>query len=150
MIKIICLGKIKEKFFQEAINMYKLRISKYAKIEVIELPDCGYDLKTSLRLEYDIIMKVFNPNDYNILLDIEGEMLNSVELSRKIDKLFINHSNVTFIIGGSNGVLRELKEKCNYLLSFSTLTFPHQLFRVMLLEQIYRSYKILNNEEYHK
>lgn len=150
MIKIICIGKIKEKFYQEAIEEYKKRISKYTKIEIIELPDSSYDLKKTLKEEYENIIKVINKSDYNILLDIKGEMLDSISFANKISNTLITHSNITFIIGGSYGVLDKLKTDCNYLLSFSKMTFPHQLFRVILLEQIYRSYKIINNEEYHK
>ena len=95
-------------------------------------------------------MKVLNKNDYNILMDINGEMIDSVSFSNKINNLLISHGNITFIIGGSNGVSEEIKKICNYRLSFSRITFPHQLFRVVLLEQIYRSFKIINNEEYHK
>lgn len=150
MIKIICVGKIKEKFFRDAIDEYKLRLSKYTKLEIIELPDYNYDLKKTIKEETDAILKSINKSDYNILMDINGNMLNSVELSNKISNILISNSNITFIIGGSYGVSDEIKNVCNMRLSFSRLTFPHQLFRVILLEQIYRSFKILNNEEYHK
>ena len=150
MIKIICIGKIKEKFLIEAIDEYKKRISKYTNIEIIELPDSAFDIKKTLMVEYNSIMKVLNKSDYNILLDINGYELDSISLADKISNTLIHNSNITFIIGGSNGVLDELKEIVNYRLSFSKMTFPHQLFRVILLEQIYRSFKIINNEEYHK
>lgn len=150
MIRIICIGKIKEKFFREAIDEYKTRLSKYTKLEIIELPDYNYDIKKTLREEHENIMKVYNKNDFNILLDINGIQLDSLELSKKISTALITNSNITFIIGGSNGVTDELKNMVNMKLSFSQLTFPHQLFRVVLLEQIYRSFKIINNEEYHK
>ena len=150
MIKIICVGKIKEKFFRDAIDEYKLRLSKYTKLEIIELPDYNYDLKKTIKEETDAILKSINKSDYNILMDINGNMLNSVELSNKISNILISNSNITFIIGGSYGVSDEIRNVCNMRLSFSRLTFPHQLFRVVLLEQIYRSYKIMNNEEYHK
>ncbi len=150
MIKVICIGKIKENFFKEAIVEYKKRISKYTNIEIIELPDYDYDLKKTLLMEYNSIMKVFNKNDYNILLDIDGVMMDSISFSKKMNDTFIYNSNITFIIGGSNGVLSELKNIVNYRLSFSKMTFPHQLFRVILLEQIYRACKINNHEEYHK
>ena len=150
MIKIICIGKIKEKYFQDAILEYKKRISKYTNIEIVELPDSSFDIKKNLLTEYNSIIKVFNKNDYNILLDINGEELDSISFAKKIENIQIHSSNITFIIGGSNGVLDELKNIVNYRLSFSKMTFPHQLFRVVLLEQIYRAYKINNNEEYHK
>ena len=150
MIKLICVGKIKEKFWQEAIDEYKKRISKYTNIEIILVPDASFDIKKTLLTEYNNIMKVYNKNDYNILLDISGDELDSMSFAKKINDTLINNSNITFIIGGSFGVLDELKTKVDYRLSFSKLTFPHQLFRIILLEQIYRSFKINNNEEYHK
>ena len=150
MIKIICIGKIKEKFYQDAINEYKKRISKYTNIEIIELPDYSYDLKKTLLMEHNSILKVLNKSDYNILLDINGNELDSISFAKRISDIQMNNSNITFIIGGSNGVMDELRDIVNYRLSFSKMTFPHQLFRVVLLEQIYRAYKINNNEEYHK
>ena len=150
MIKIICIGKIKESFIKEAINEYKKRISKYTNIEIIELDDYNYDVKKTLLTEYNNIIKVMNSSDYNILLDIDGVELDSMSFAKKINETLTINSNITFIIGGSLGVLDELKNKINYRLSFSKMTFPHQLFRVLLLEQIYRAYKINNNEEYHK
>ena len=150
MIKIICVGKIKENYLKEAIIEYKKRISKYTNIEIIELDDYNYDVKKTLLTEYNSIVKVMNPSDYNILLDINGNELDSLSFANKINDTLLINSNITFIIGGSNGVMDELRDKVNYRLSFSKLTFPHQLFRVLLLEQIYRAYKINNNEEYHK
>jgi len=150
MIKIICIGKIKESFIREAIMEYQKRLSKYTALSIIELPDSNYDIKKTLQVEYNNIMKVYNKNDYNILLDIDGVELDSVSFAKKIEDTLITNSNITFIIGGSNGVLDELRKECNYRLSFSKMTFPHQLFRVILLEQIYRAFKIINHEEYHK
>jgi len=148
MIKIICIGKIKEKFFKDAIEEYKKRISKYTKLEVIELDDISND--STLKKERDLILNKLNEKDYIITLEIEGNEIDSIELSNKIDNILINYPNITFIIGGSNGLHEDIKNKSNYKLSFSKMTFPHQLFRIMLLEQIYRSFKILNNETYHK
>ena len=150
MIKIICIGKIKEKFYQEAINEYKKRISKYTNIEIIELPDYNYDVKKTMISEYQGIMKVLNKSDYNILLDISGNQIDSISFAKKINDTLIVNSNITFIIGGSLGVVDELRNIVDYRLSFSIMTFPHQLFRIILLEQIYRAFKINNNEEYHK
>ena len=144
MIKIICVGKIKEKFYVDALNEYKKRLSKYTKLEIIELPD------SNKKQEKELILKNMSSKDYNIVLAIEGNEYNSVSLADHINKLFIENSNITFIIGGSDGVDDEVKSKSNELISFSKLTFPHQLFRVILLEQIYRSFKINNNETYHK
>ena len=150
MIRIICVGKIKESFIKEAINEYKKRISKYTNIEIIELDDYNYDVKKTLLTEYNSIVKVMNKSDYNILLDVNGNELDSMSFAKKINDTLNVNSNIIFIIGGSYGVLDELRDKVNYRLSFSKMTFPHQLFRVILLEQIYRAYKINNNEEYHK
>ena len=144
MIKIICIGKIKENYLKDAINDYQKRISKYHKIEIVELPDSNIDN------EKELIKKNINTKDYIITMEIEGNMLSSIELSEKIDKIFITNPNITFIIGGSTGLHQEIKNMSNYKLSFSKLTFPHGLFRLILLEQIYRSFKILNNESYHK
>lgn len=144
MIKIICVGKIKESYIREGILDYQKRISKYHKIEIIEVMD------SNIEEEKDKILKNIDRKDYLITLDIEGNNLSSLELADKIDKTFITNPNITFIIGGSNGIHRDIKELSNYSLSFSKLTFPHQLFRLILLEQIYRSFKILNNETYHK
>ena len=144
MIKIICIGKLKENYLKEAIDDYLKRISKYHKIEIIELPD------SNIEEEATKILKYLDNKDYLIALCIEGNNLSSTELAEKIDKTLITNSNITFIIGGSNGINEEIKNKCNYRLSFSKMTFPHGLFRLILLEQIYRSFKILNNETYHK
>ena len=151
MIKIICVGKIKEKFLKEAIEEYKKRLTKYTKLEIIEVSDIDNPSKNIvLDKEKELIQKHIDIKDYVITLEIEGNMLSSRELAFKIDSIFNTHSNITFIIGGSYGLHEEIKQRSNYKLSFSKLTFPHQLFRVLLLEQIYRSFKILNNETYHK
>lgn len=145
MIKIICVGKIKEKYLNDLINDYKTRISKYHKIEIIELKDTGIDN------ESNEILNHLNDKDYNICMDINGKEYTSIELSNLINNTFINrYGTITFIIGGSDGIKDSVKDKCNMKLSFSHLTFPHGLFRGILLEQIYRSFKILNNETYHK
>lgn len=144
MIKIICVGKVKEKYLRDMIDDYIKRISKYHKIEIIELTD------SNINKEKEELLRVINTKDYNIVMDIDGNNLSSREFAEKIDKTFLINSNITFIIGGSDGVSPEIKELANYRLSFSKLTFPHQLFRGILLEQIYRAFKILNNESYHK
>ncbi len=144
MIKIICVGKIKEKFYRDAIAEYLKRLSKYHKIVIEELPD------SNKQKEEKLLLKKINQKDYNIILDIDGKMLNSIELSNHIDKTFQINSNITFVIGGSDGLTENVKKTANLKLSFSKMTFPHQLFRVILLEQIYRSFKIINNETYHK
>ena len=150
MIRIICIGKIKEKFFSQAILEYQKRISKYTKLEIVELPDFNLDEKSTIKKESESILKVLPEKSYVICLDIDGKELNSVELSEKIDNIMLTNPDITFIIGGSYGLASEIKEISNYRLSFSKMTFPHQLFRVILLEQIYRSFKIMKNETYHK
>jgi 23S rRNA (pseudouridine1915-N3)-methyltransferase len=151
MIKIICVGKIKEKFYREALEEYKKRLSKYTKLKIIEVEDINLDNEELIKQkEKEQILKNIEKKDYIITLEIEGKQLSSVELSKKIEEIETFNSNITFIIGGSYGLDNEIKNMSNYKLSFSKLTFPHQLFRVILLEQIYRSYKIKNNESYHK
>ena len=145
MIKILCIGKIKENYLNDLINDYKTRISKYHKIEIIELKD------SNIKEEKDLLLKHINPKDYNICMDIDGKEYTSIELSKLIEETFSNgYGNITFIIGGSDGIDNSIKEMCNKRLSFSKLTFPHGLFRGILLEQIYRSFKIINKESYHK
>lgn len=144
MIKIICVGKIKEKYLKDAIEDYRKRINKYHKLEIIELND------SNIQEEGISILKHLNRRDYVITLELEGSMITSLEFSKKIDQIFINSPNIVFIIGGSDGLLDDVKKITDYKLSFSKMTFPHQLFRLILLEQIYRSFKILNNETYHK
>ncbi len=145
MIKIICIGKIKEDYLTNLINDYENRISKYHKIEIIELKD------SNIEEEKKEILKVINPKDYNICMDIKGKKVDSIEFSKIIDNTFTSgYGCITFIIGGSFGISEEVKNNCNMKLSFSDMTFPHGIFRGLLLEQIYRSFKILNNESYHK
>ena len=144
MIKIICIGKLKEEYLIKLVNDYKNRINKYHKLEIIELKD------SNIKDEAIEIKKHISNRDYIIVLDIYGSKLNSIELSKKIDNWLMNNSNIIFIIGGSDGIDDLVKNISNYKLSFSDLTIPHGLFRGLLLEQIYRSFKILNNETYHK
>lgn len=145
MIKIVCMGKIKEDYLNKMISDYKTRISRYHKIEIIELNDSN-----DLQKESVDILRHINNQDYVIALDIDGENLDSVSLAKKIDSTFLNYGTITFIIGSSFGLHEDIKKRANYRLSFSKLTFPHGLFRGILLEQLYRSFKILNNETYHK
>ena len=144
MIKIICVGKLKEKYLTEGVNDYLTRLREYHKIDLIELTD------TNIDNEGTEILKHISNKDYVISLAIKGNELTSVELAEKLDKTFISNPTITFIIGGSNGIREDILDKSNMKLSFSHLTFPHGLFRLILLEQIYRSFKILNNETYHK
>lgn len=148
MIKIICVGKIKEKFFLDAIKEYQKRLSKYTKLEIIELPDYNYDKEKTIYEEGKNILSKINDKDYVVTLEINGKSIDSVELSNFIDKNISR--NIVFIVGGSYGLSKEVLSRSNYSLSFSKLTFPHQLFRIILLEQIYRAFKIIKKESYHK
>ena len=151
MIKIITVGSIKEKYLKDAIDEYTKRIKKYTNLEIIEVKDEGLVEPTkSLILEEEKILKHINDKDYIITLEIEGKELTSEEFAEKLDKITLESSTITFIIGGSYGLSQNIKDKAKFHLSFSKMTFPHQLFRVLLLEQIYRAFKINNNESYHK
>lgn len=151
MIKIITVGSIKEKYLKDAILEYKKRLGKYTSVEIIEVKDEGLVEKDkAISLEGEKIKKHLNSRDYIITLEIDGEELTSVEFSNKLDKILMENSNITFIIGGSYGLSKEIISLSKLHLSFSKMTFPHQLFRVILLEQIYRAFKIKNNESYHK
>ena len=155
-ITVICVGKIKEKFYTQAIMEYSKRLSRYCKLEIVELADektpenAGEQVNLNSKAkEGDRILSAIKDDAY--VIAIEGKMLDSVELSQKIEKLGINGtSNITFVIGGSLGLDKRVLDRADYKLSFSKMTFPHQLMRVVLLEQIYRSYRIMKNEPYHK
>ena len=155
MIKIIAIVKVKEKYLLDGIGEYLKRLSRFTKVEIVELkeyPSFDESLssieKTKDMEGKDILSKL--SNEYVIALDPKGEMIDSIEFSRKIDTIYNTSSDITFIIGGSYGLSKEVKSRANYIMSFSKLTFPHQLFRPILLEQIYRAYKILRNETYNK
>ena len=151
MIKIITVGSIKENYLKEAIEEYKKRLQKYTNLEIIEVKDEGLvEIDKALKLEEEKILKHIGDRDYLITLEIEGKEMTSIEFAQKLDSILIENSNITFVIGGSYGLSDDIKKKANLHLSFSKMTFPHQLFRVILLEQIYRAYKINNHESYHK
>lgn len=157
-ITIICVGKIKEKFYTQAVDEYSKRLSRYCKLDIVELadektPDNASDIVNEQikRKEGERILSSIKDDAYVCALAIEGKMLDSVELSEKIEMLGINGvSNITFIIGGSLGLSEQVLKRADYKLSFSRMTFPHQLMRVILLEQVYRAYRIMKNEPYHK
>lgn len=151
MIRIITIGSIKENYLKEAIEEYKKRLSKYTNLEIIELKDEGLvEQDKSIKLEAEKIEKYLNDKDYIITLEIEGKEYTSPEFAEKLRTIQIENSNITFVIGGSYGLSDSIKNKAKMHLSFSKMTFQHQLFRVILLEQIYRAFKINNNESYHK
>ncbi len=157
-ITLITVGKIKEKYLKDAIAEYSKRLSRYCKLEIIEVTDektpdhASESVEDAIRSkEAERIQKYIKEDAYIITLEIGGKQLTSEELAEKIDKLGIQGvSHIIFIIGGSIGLGREVLSKSDYALSFSKMTFPHQLMRVILMEQIYRSYRIINGEPYHK
>lgn len=157
-ITLITVGKIKEKYLKDAIAEYSKRLSRYCKLEIVEVadektPDNASDtVEDAIRdKEGERILKYIKEDAYVITLEIAGKMLTSEEMAEKIDKLGVQGtSHIIFIIGGSIGLGREILKRSDYALSFSKMTFPHQLMRVILLEQIYRSYRIMNHEPYHK
>lgn len=157
-ITMITVGKIKEKYLKDAIAEYTKRLSKYCKLEIIEVPDektpdqASDVVETGIRdKEGERILKHIKEDAYVITLEIKGKLLTSEELAEKIDALGIQGtSHIVFIIGGSIGLSQAVMARSNYALSFSKMTFPHQLMRVILLEQIYRSYRIIKGEPYHK
>lgn len=151
MIKVIVLGKIKEQYLKDLIDDYKKRIEKYTKFSIIELLDYkDTEVSTCLLKEKQLILKQITPKDNLVVLDINGETFDSVSFAKFIEKELTINSNITFIIGSSNGFDSYIRDSFPKKVSFSKMTFPHQLFRVLLLEQIYRSFKIINNEKYHK
>ena len=145
MITIICIGKLKEEYLIKMCDDYKTRINKYHKLDIIELKD------SNIEEEGNLISKQIKKYDYVIGLDIKGKSIDSIQFKDKILNQFNQRkSSICFIIGGSDGILEKTKKEFDELISFSNLTFPHGLFRAILLEQIYRSMKIINNEKYHK
>lgn len=155
-INIICVGKIKEGYLKDAINEYSKRLSKYCKLNIIELNDEPIPATLNAKITENIKnaegTKILSQikNSYVITLDLKGKEYSSEEFSNKLENLYFNNSSITFIIGGSLGISSEVLKNSNELISFSKMTFPHQLIRVFLLEQIYRTFKIQNNETYHK
>lgn len=152
MLKLICVGKVKDASLKALIDDYQKRIQKYHKLEVIEVKDepIRDNKKEVLDIEASRIMSKIDKDDYVILLDLHGESLDSVSFANKIDKLFVSYSKITFVIGGSLGLGEEVKKRANFRLKLSDMTFLHQMTRLIILEQIYRCFKILNHETYHK
>ncbi len=150
MIKIIAVGTIKEDYFTGAIKEYSKRLSPYTKLQIIQVPDEKCDDKTKKR-EAVSILKNIKDTDYCITLEIKGKKFSSEQFAKKIEDLGIQgHSDLSFVIGGSLGLDESVLKRSDLAISFSDMTFPHQLMRVILLEQIYRAYKIIRNEPYHK
>ena len=156
-INIICVGKLREKYLKDALNEYIKRLSRYCKLTITELPDEKIPDKLNPNLEIDIKTKESNniinhikKDSYIIALDLTGKQFTSEEFSKKIENISMENSNITFIIGGSLGLTTELLNICDFKISFSKMTFPHQLIRVFLLEQIFRAFKIQKGETYHR
>ena len=157
-IDIICVGKIKEKYLRDAMDEYSKRLSRYCRLNVLEVADEktvdgqseGLDEKVR-KLEGERIIKLLKDDAYKVTLEIEGRQMDSEELAEKIEKLGVGGvSRIQFVVGGSLGLAKEVIARSDMHLSFSKMTFPHQLMRVILLEQIYRSYRINSGEPYHK
>ena len=156
-INIVCVGKIKEKFFRESIDEYSKRLSKYCKLEIIELPDERIPDKINDSIinevkekECNNIINHLKKDSYIIALDLKGKELSSEDFSKKIDDISMQNSKITFVIGGSLGLTNNLLSLADEKICFSKMTFPHQLIRIFLVEQIYRAFKISNGENYHK
>ncbi len=157
-IEIVCVGKLKEKYLVDAIKEYSKRLSRYVKLNIIELPDEKTPDNASAKEEEMIkdkegqkILSKIADSAYVIALDLKGDMKTSEEFAKMISTIALNgNSHIIFVIGGSLGIAPDVLKRANYKLCFSKMTFPHQLFRVMLLEQIYRAYRINNHEPYHK
>ena len=156
-INIICIGKIKENFFKDAINEYSKRLSKYCNLNIIELSDEKLPSKLNDKIIDNIkniegkkILSHLKKDSYKICLDLHGKQFSSEEFSSKIDSISLNYnSSITFIIGGTLGISSEVLNYADEKICFSKMTFPHQLIRVFLLEQLFRAFKISNNETYH-
>lgn len=157
-IRILCVGKIKEKFMREALGEYSKRLSRYIKLEITEVVDEKTPDSASEKEENQIrdkeaerVLKQIRQEDYVIALAIDGKMYDSMAFSKKLDRFgVLGRGSVVFVIGGSLGLGEQVLERADESISFSKMTFPHQLMRVILLEQIYRGYRILRNEPYHK
>lgn len=156
-VNIICIGNLKEKFFTDALTEYKKRLGRYCKFEVVELSEekiadnvTQSQIDKTLTKEGEKILSKIGKSDYVVAMCIEGKQLSSEELSRKLEDISLTHSTVNFVIGGSWGLSPDVKKRADMRLSVSKMTFPHQLFRVMLSEQIYRAFSITANAKYHK
>ncbi len=157
-IHIVCVGKIKESFYRDAVNEYSKRLSRYCKLKITEVADENTPQNASEVLEEQIrekeaerILKAISDHTYVCILAIEGKEYDSVSFAKEIDLLATNgNSDITFVIGGSLGLSQSVYRRADKKISFSKMTFPHQLMRVILLEQIYRGYRIIHNEPYHK
>ena len=156
-IKLVVVGKLKEKFHKDEINEYLKRLSRYSKVNIIEVEEEKIKDNSSLKeneiiltKEGNNVLKQIKENEFVFLLDLHGKEISSEEFAAKINKLSLDYSTVTFVIGGSLGVSNDLRKRSNFKLKLSPMTFTHQMTRIIILEQIYRAFKINNNEVYHK
>ena len=156
-ITVICIGKLKEKYLKEAVSEYSKRLSRFVKLDKAELPDCKIPENASpaqeravLDKEGEKILSRIKPDSYTVAMCIEGKQLSSTEIAGDLNQISMVSGNITFIIGGSLGLSDDVKKRADMHLSFGRITLPHQLMRVILLEQVYRGYKINNHEAYHK
>ena len=157
-LRILCVGKLKERFYTEAVNEFKKRLSRYAEVEIVELADekapeklSAAELALVKQAECRRILEKIQDGETVIALDIGGKQLSSPELAEKLSAYMLEgRSRIALVIGGSNGLTDEVLSRADFRLSFSKLTFSHQIFRIMLMEQLYRAFKIINNEPYHK
>lgn len=150
MIKILCVGSLKERFYVQAVNEYVKRLKKYTKLQIIELDDESIGTTEQIiNKESKKILEHIKEEDFTILLDLKGITVDSLEFAERLRKLSWQYKNIVFIIGGSYGVTEEVRENVKVVMAFSKLTFPHQLIRLFLSEQIFRAFKIMNNEKYH-
>ena len=157
-LRVICVGRLKEKFYTDAVNEFKKRLSRFAEVEIVELADekapeklSDAELEQIKLAEGRRILAKLADGETVVALDIRGVQLSSTELAEKLKNLMLEgKSRIAFIIGGSNGLSAEVLSRADFKLSFSKMTFSHQIFRIMLMEQLYRAFKIINNEPYHK
>lgn len=157
-LRVICVGRLKEKFYTDAVNEFKKRLSRFAEVEIVELADekapeklSDAELEQIKLAEGRRILAKLADGETVVALDIKGVQLSSTELAEKLKNLMLEgKSRIAFIIGGSNGLSAEVLARADFKLSFSKMTFSHQIFRIMLMEQLYRAFKIINNEPYHK
>ena len=157
-LRVVCVGRLKEKFYTDAVNEFKKRLSRFAEVEIVELADekapeklSDAELEQIKLAEGRRILSKIAEGETVVALDIKGVQLSSTELAEKINAFMLGgKSRIAFIIGGSNGLSAEVLARADFKLSFSKLTFSHQIFRIMLMEQLYRAFKIINNEPYHK
>ena len=150
-IRILTIGKLKEKYLVNGINEYVKRLNAYCKVEMVEVPDEPIPDNASEDKEADKIVAKIKDDEYVIVLDLHGKEIDSVAFSKHIEECMIRgKSTITFVIGGSLGLGKSLLQRANYRLCFSKMTFPHQLMKLILVEQVYRAFKIMNNQTYHK